>query len=167
MTASLAPKINIPDKVNITHTGSITLNAAEGQQQQYAYEWYGSNGQIIQNSPIITINNPGTYTVKASVTPECILSKSIIVEKTNIQKLQAYPVPSKVMQEFTVNATLYTPETSAVKIYDMNGFLVLSRDRNITSTEHIFTMSLPRLGVYRIIFITPTSTEDLGIIIEP
>ncbi|WP_456421913.1 T9SS type B sorting domain-containing protein [Lutibacter sp.] len=100
------PKFDLIDTIEFCFLSLEYSIGIENPSDEYDYQWMNELGKIIGNTPDITINSEGLYTVTATNNNNCIKTKSILVNSIPVAPLLNFDKNNIVLADNSENNTI-------------------------------------------------------------
>ncbi len=113
LEASDAPKSQLEGSYEISATRKLLLDATV-EDYSCTYTWE-KNGQVIGDSPILEVNNPGEYTIKIRK-EDCESRKRVTVTAPSLQLMEIGAMPNPSISGYT-NLRIATSSVEPIEVY--------------------------------------------------
>ena len=149
----------------IGNLGYVELDASENITDSDAtYQWTSDNG-FSSTQPKVKLYDTGTYTVTVTTKDGCKKTENLKVTKGIENGIVLYPNPTKAGEDFNIRIRLSQSEDADIKMYDMSGKLISSKQLKGKSSYDVKDRLLSQ-GSYIITVVTATQQKTFKLIIN-
>jgi len=149
----------------IASSGYVEVDASKNISDPDAtYQWTSDNG-FSSTQPKVKLYDTGTYNVTVTTKDGCTKTESLKVTKGFETGIVLYPNPTRTGEDFTVRIRLNEPEDVDIKIFDMSGKLLSSKQFGGQSSYDIKDKLLTQ-GAYVITVVTTSQKKTFKLIIN-
>lgn len=148
---------------HIGNKGYVELDASQNiTDPDVTYQWISDNG-FSSSQPKVKFYDVGTYTVTVTTKDGCQKTESLKVTKGIENGIVLYPNPTRTDEDFNIKIRLSQSEDVDVKIYDMSGKLISSKELKGKSSYDVKDRLISQ-GTYIVTVITATQQKTFKLI---
>ncbi|UQB68881.1 T9SS type A sorting domain-containing protein [Epilithonimonas zeae] len=157
--------LNLGSEYQIGSQGYVELDASQNITDfEASYEWTSDSG-FSSFQPRVKLYEEGTYTVTVTTKDGCKKTGSFKITKGIENSIVLYPNPTRAGEDFNIRIRLSQSEDADIKMYDMSGKLISSKQLQGKSSYDIKDRMLSQ-GSYVITIVTETQQKTFKLIIN-
>lgn len=157
--------LNLGAEHQMGSLGYVELDASQNITDPDAtYQWTSNNGFSSTQSKV-KLYDIGTYSVIVTTKDGCKKTESLKVTKGIENGIVLYPNPTKAGEDFNIRIRLSQSEDADIKMYDMAGKLISSKQLRGKSSYDVKDRLLSQ-GSYIITVVTATQQKTFKLIIN-